>query len=97
MTDEDKQIINFGLQKDFWKKVNWIHYTTKYNERLLAFEEGGNAWNFPVVDFSKGALLVEKQTLAEWKETDPFYQNLMERITLCLNYCKDKTNEELKR
>ena len=39
MTDEDKQIISFGLQKDFWKKVNWVHYTTKYNERLLAFEE----------------------------------------------------------
>lgn len=36
------------------------------------------------------------KALKEWEETDPFYQNLVERITLCLNYCKDKTNEELK-
>lgn len=83
--------------KDFWKTVDWVAYTTKYNERLIAFKaywSGG--FNIPVVNLTPGDCLKEDSRLVSWNKTQPFFEAFMERLCLCLNYCKDKTNEELK-
>ncbi len=83
--------------KDFWKTAKWVSYTNKYNERLIGFMAPWlGCFNLPVVNLTPGDCLQEDSRLVSWNKTQPFFEAFMERICLCLNYCKDKTNEELK-
>ena len=97
MTEISKQIVDGIQEKNFWKTSKWVCYTSKYNERIISFmgHWTGN-WNIPVVNLTPGDCLAQDNRLIEWQKTQPFFKEFMERICLCLNYCKDKTNEELK-
>ena len=97
MTEISQQIVGGIEEKDFWKTAQWLCYTNKYNERIIAFRGPwtGN-WNIAVVNLTPGDCLAEDKRLVEWKKTQPFFEEFMKRVCLCLNYCKDKDNEELK-
>ena len=96
MNEISEQLIDFSKVPDFWSKVYWVSYTTKYNERFIALQEKPSPWNFPIINLTKGDELSLNNSLAEWERTQPFYESFMERVCLCLNYCRNKTNDELK-
>lgn len=97
MTEISDKMIEAIKDKDFWKTALWVSYTNKYNERLISYMGPGTGpWNIPVVNLTPGDQLAEDKRLLEWEKTQPFFEEFMDRICLCLNYCKDKTNEELK-
>lgn len=90
------QIVSANKDKDFWKKAWWVSYTTKYNERFISYMGPGTGpWNIPVVNLTPGDQLAEDTRLVEWEKTQPFFEDFMKRVCLCLNFCKDKTNAEL--
>ena len=83
--------------EDFFRTSTWLSYTNKYNERLISFmAPWSGCFNIPVVNLTPGDCLKEDSRLVSWNKTQPFFEAFMERSCLCLNYCKDKTNEELK-
>lgn len=90
MTETSLQVVAAIKKKDFWKKSRWVSYTTKYNERFISYMGPGTGpWNTP------GDQLAEGQRLVDWQQTQPFFEDFMKRVCLCLNFCKDKTNAEL--
>jgi len=97
MTEISRQIVEAVQDPNFWKTSKWVCYTNKYNERIIAFMGPwtGN-WNIAVANLTPGDCLAEDDRLIEWQKSQPFFKDFMERICLCLNYCKDKTNKELK-
>lgn len=97
MTETSLQVVYAIKEKNFWKTARWISYTSKYNERIISFMGPwtGN-WNIAVVNLTPGDCLAESNRLIEWQKTQPFFEDFMKRVFLCLNYCKDKDNEELK-
>lgn len=97
MTEVSAQVVEAIKDKDFWKTAKWLCYTNKYNARIISFMAPwtGN-WNIAVCDLTQGDCLAEDDRLVEFNKTHPFFEEFMKRICLCLNYCKDKTNEELK-
>ena len=96
MTEISQRIVDGIKEKDFWKTAKWVCYTNKYNERIIAFRGPwtGN-WNIAVVNLTPGDRLASHK-LVEWEKSQPFFEEFMERVCLCLNYCKDKTDKELK-
>ena len=97
MTETSLQIVAAIKRNDFWKTARWVSYTNKYNDRLIAYSGPGTGpWNIPVVNLTPGDQLAEDTRLVEWEKTHPFFEEFMNRVCLCLNYCKDKDNEELK-
>lgn len=97
MKNITEQIIDFAKEPEFWSKVCWISYTNKYNERLICLQEKlHTTWVFPIANLTRGDELSADSTLEEWEKTQPFFEDFMKRICLCLNYCRNKTNEELK-
>ena len=97
MNETSLQVVAAIKQKDFWKTARWVSYTNKYNDRLIAYMGPGTGpWNIPVVNLTPGDQLAEDTRLVEWEKTQPFFEEFMKRVCLCLNYCKDKDNEELK-
>lgn len=96
MTETSLQILDAIKEKDFWKKARWVSYINKYNERLISYMGPGTGpWNIPVVNLTPGDQLAGDSRLVEWEKTQPFFEDFMERVCLCLNFCKDKTNAEL--
>lgn len=94
MEEVADQIIELSKHPDFWKNAKWVCFTNKYNERFICLQDG---FNFTICNLTKGDELAANNTLVEWEKTQPFFKSFMERICLCLNYCRNKTNEELKR
>ena len=96
MTEVSQRVVDAIKDKDFWKTAKWLCYTNKYNERIIAYMGPGTGpWNMPVVNLTLGDQLAEDTRLVEWEKTQPFFEEFMKRVCLCLNYCKDKTNAEL--
>ena len=96
MTEVSQRVVDAIKDKDFWKTAKWLCYTNKYNARIIAFMAPWTGpWNMPVVNLTPGDQLAEDTRLVEWEKTQPFFEEFMKRVCLCLNYCKDKTNAEL--
>lgn len=97
MTEVSAQVVEAIKDKDFWKTAKWLCYTNKYNERIISFMGIWTGyWNIPIVNLTPGDCLAQDDRLVEFKKTEPFFEDFMERICLCLNHCKDMTNEELR-
>ena len=97
MTEVSQRVVDAIKDKDFWKTAKWLCYSNKYNARIIAFMAPWTGhWNIAVADLTPGDCLAEDDRLVEWKKTQPFFEQFMKRVCLCLNYCKDKDNEELK-
>lgn len=97
MTEISAQIVEAIKDKDFWETAKWISFTTKYNERFISYMGPGTGpWNISIVNLTPGDCLADDSRLVEFNKTQPFFEDFMKRICLCLNYCKEKTNEELK-
>lgn len=97
MTEISVQVLEAVKDKDFWKNAKWLSFTNKYNERIISFRAPGTGpWNIPVCNLTPGDCLSEDRRLVEFNKTQPFFEAFMKRVCLCLNYCKDKDNEELK-
>lgn len=97
MTEISAQIVEAIKDKDFWKTAKWISYTTKYNERFISYMgPGTEPWNISVCNLTPGDCLAEDRRLSEFNKTQPFFEAFMERVCLCLNYCKDKDNDALR-
>ena len=97
MTETSLQVVSAIKEKYFWQTSRWVSYTNKYNERIIAYMGPGTGpWNIPVVNLTPGDQLADDTRLVEWEKTQPFFEEFMKRVCLCLNYCKDKDNEELK-
>lgn len=93
----DNAIMEKMKDKDFFKTAKWVAYTNKYNERLISFSAPwSGCFNIPVVNLTSGDCLAKGSSFLEWNKTQPFFEAFMERICLCLNYCKDMTNDDLK-
>ena len=97
MTETGLHVVKAIKDKNFWKTSRWVSYTTKYNERFVSYmgPETG-PWNIPIVNLTPGDQLAEDTRLVEFEKTQQFFEEFMKRVCLCLNYCKDKDNEELK-
>lgn len=96
MKDITEQIVDFSQEPEFWSKISWLSFTNKYNDRLICLKDDTCPWNFAIINLTKGDELSKDNSYAEWSRTQPFFEKFMERVCLCLNYCRNKTNKELK-
>lgn len=95
MNEIASQIVDiFEEQPNHFADVNWHGYYTKYSEEILAFSETDSMFNFPVSNLVSTDLTDDRYTNAQ--KLKPFYSWLGERVALCMNLQKGKTNEQLK-
>lgn len=78
--------------EDLIKELVFLSYPyDKYGKTVFAMKQGG--WNVPLVDnLSKD---LHNGTRKGYEETREFAEYLGERMALCLNYFKGKTNKEI--
>ena len=88
MKDEVFEFLCTQEAIDSIPKLQWSGWQDKYKESILAFKD--EIWNIPVVSNLKPQYFPNDPNLLK------FYEALVNRIELCLNVCKDKSNEELK-
>ena len=93
MSEVNEQILDiFNKDRSYFELVEWTSFHNKYDDQELCFKD--KLWNFPVTDLSDGTLTDNN---AERKKFVPFYSWLGERIELCLNLNRGKTNEILRK
>lgn len=94
---KDKFLLAHKQDKNFWKTATFVAFTNKYNDRIISYMgPWTGSWNIPVCNLSHGDELAQDNRLVEFNKTQPFFNDFMARICLCLNYCKNMTNEELR-
>lgn len=72
----------------------WFPYE-KYGNTVLAFHTGDSPMNISIInDLGKD---MHEGTRKGYNDTREFVEYFAERITLCLNAVKGKTNEEIER
>lgn len=74
-------------------KFDWFPYE-KYGDTVMVFRTEDSLMNIPYIDdLGKD---IHDGSRKGYYETREFVEYLAERITLCLNAVKGKTNEEIK-
>ena len=75
-------------------EFDWFPYE-KYGETVLVFRTGDSLMNISIInDLGKD---IHEGTRKGYDDTREFVEYFAERITLCLNAVKGKTNEEIER
>lgn len=73
---------------------DWFPYE-KYGETVLVYRTGDSPMNISIInDLGKD---IHEGTRKGYDDTREFVEYFAERITLCLNAMKGKTNEEIER
>lgn len=82
------EYINNGNARRDIDNLTWVGWMNKYRDCILAFKD--KFWNIEIIPD------IIPTFYDKDKELVLFYEYLVNRIALCLNLAKGKTNEELK-